>query len=80
MNGEDKKLALDLWNVWREQHDANSKEVRDDVKWLVKEFGKLPCDRHSERMKGIKVHLALLWSFFTASLIIFGIVVRAIGG
>ena len=62
MNGTDKKLAVELFDMWTDNHDSNAKEVRDDVKWLVKEFGKLPCTVHKERMNHIKVSVIGLYT------------------
>jgi len=77
MNGEDKKLAVELFDMWREQHDSAAKEVRSDVKWLVKEFGKLPCAVHIERMKYFKI--GLIGLYIVVGYLVFSLVTKYIG-
>ena len=50
MNGEEKKLAVSYWEIWREEHDKNAKEHREDIKDIKDALANLPCATHIERM------------------------------
>ena len=62
MNGDDKKLASELFDMWRIQHNETAKEVRDDVKDIKEKVSNLPCTVHKERMNYIKVSVLGLYT------------------
>ena len=68
MNGNDKKLALDYFELWREQHDNTAQEVRKDVKYIINKLNNLPCEAHSTANKYHWLAITGLYIFLTAIL------------
>ena len=53
MNGDDKKLALDYWQLWETRHNEDAVEHRQDVKDIKDTLSVLPCLVHIEKMNWI---------------------------
>ena len=77
MNGDDKKLALEYFELWREQHDLMAKEVRRDLKSVIEKLTNLPCKARQIGTDYIKVSIIGLYT--VVGWIVFTLVRKYIG-
>lgn len=70
MNGEEKKLAVEMWELWVKNHDCNAEEHRRTIKELAKKLDDLinniKCGEHQERMVWMQRWIALGFAYTTS--------------
>jgi hypothetical protein len=66
MDLESKKVAQEIWDLWREHHDADAKEHRQCIRDIKEFLSKLQCGCHNERMIWMQRWIALGFAYTSA--------------